>query len=781
MKKILTLILFGFMVTSCSNPKTEEEEVKVKSDFDSIGFIGEIANGNGIGFNRISEDQFTLETKGLETNYSISNGKVTEIVVNGVDAFENHSSQVKGAFNPEGRKSQISCRYTYDDGGSLVFAETNGQIFEKKSNLLVDEKITELCINNKADLIISEKANVFNKTFANGEILNVEKISDVKTKINIAEKKAISLDLDLSGNVIKEFDGVVQKNFTYDDYGNIKTVKTNDFSYELDSSEENSVVDIKLGNDVSKEVFSCDDNEKKYKYDDDSYSYSSDDYGKIINLNDLVLEYKNNLRENEYEQTHVDFVYLNNEELFRYSYDNLGNMVSESDKNENTTYAYYAFGQIIGWQNEHYSSMYSYDLRGNILEENENGKNNVFSYGDEDALLEYNDIPLNYDESYNLIKFGEEKFSYERGNVLTKYESPKLTINYDYDSNNVRKSAIVNGVEHNYYYLENKLISEDDGVNKVKYLYDSEDQAVGFWFKNQNFFYVRDAKQCIRYIIDGQGNVLVEYSYNPWGEIIGINDYSDLEISNVNRILYKGYYYDFETGLYYLISRYYSPKLHRFITRDNLERLSLSGSSDMNINLFAYANNNPIMKVDPMGYEAIVICGIVVSELFAILVGIVLIVSVSILTYYLIKGIVDSGIPQKIADALNQVKSKITKVLQEFGSASKKAVATWLLVWWKWWDNTYRGQYEVHHIIAQSAAAHIEPRRWLNGYGYSVNSEPNLARIKKILHKHLHTSAYYASVYAALYPFRQNKSAQFFGVLGSIKAGLLAFSNALPS
>ena len=81
MKKILTLILFGFMVTSCSNPKTEEEEVKVKSDFDSIGFIGEIANGNGIGFNRISEDQFTLETKGLETNYSISNGKVTEIVV----------------------------------------------------------------------------------------------------------------------------------------------------------------------------------------------------------------------------------------------------------------------------------------------------------------------------------------------------------------------------------------------------------------------------------------------------------------------------------------------------------------------------------------------------------------------------------------------------------------------------------------------------------------------------------------------------------------------------
>ena len=39
-------------------------------------------------------------------------------------------------------------------------------------------------------------------------------------------------------------------------------------------------------------------------------------------------------------------------------------------------------------------------------------------------------------------------------------------------------------------------------------------------------------------------------------------------IANVNPYRYRGYYYDIETGLYYLQSRYYDPETGRFINAD---------------------------------------------------------------------------------------------------------------------------------------------------------------------------------------------------------------------
>jgi len=87
----------------------------------------------------------------------------------------------------------------------------------------------------------------------------------------------------------------------------------------------------------------------------------------------------------------------------------------------------------------------------------------------------------------------------------------------------------------------------------------------------------------------------------------------------------------------------------------------------------------------------------------------------------------------------------------------------------------------VHHIIAQSSQPHNEPKIWLKRYGAEINDSRNLVKIKKILHKHLHTTLYYTSVRAALYPFREGKPVEFFGVLGIIKLGLTIFSESLPS
>ncbi|MDP4120587.1 MAG: RHS repeat-associated core domain-containing protein [Bacillota bacterium] len=69
-------------------------------------------------------------------------------------------------------------------------------------------------------------------------------------------------------------------------------------------------------------------------------------------------------------------------------------------------------------------------------------------------------------------------------------------------------------------------------------------------------------------------------------------------IGNLNPFRYRGYYYDTESGLYYLQSRYYDPITNRFVNADGLIQTG-QGLGDKN--MFAYCGNNPIMNADPTG------------------------------------------------------------------------------------------------------------------------------------------------------------------------------------
>ena len=69
-------------------------------------------------------------------------------------------------------------------------------------------------------------------------------------------------------------------------------------------------------------------------------------------------------------------------------------------------------------------------------------------------------------------------------------------------------------------------------------------------------------------------------------------------IANVNPLRYRGYYFDKETGIYYLHTRYYDPKVGRFINADGYVTTDsgLSGA-----NMFTYCKNNPVMMTNPYG------------------------------------------------------------------------------------------------------------------------------------------------------------------------------------
>ncbi len=95
-------------------------------------------------------------------------------------------------------------------------------------------------------------------------------------------------------------------------------------------------------------------------------------------------------------------------------------------------------------------------------------------------------------------------------------------------------------------------------------------------------------------IEDPDGNVLASYSYDAWGKAYK----SSGSMRNINPLRFRGYYYDTETGFYYLQSRYYDPVVSRFINADSY---ASTGQGFLGYNMFAYCGNNPVSRVDADG------------------------------------------------------------------------------------------------------------------------------------------------------------------------------------
>ena len=93
------------------------------------------------------------------------------------------------------------------------------------------------------------------------------------------------------------------------------------------------------------------------------------------------------------------------------------------------------------------------------------------------------------------------------------------------------------------------------------------------------------------------GTVYGEYSYDAWGNCTIVTDESGIATPNPFR--YRGYYFDEETGLYYLQTRYYDPEVGRFISRDSIEYAD--PETICGLNLYAYCGNNPVMFADLLG------------------------------------------------------------------------------------------------------------------------------------------------------------------------------------
>ena len=107
---------------------------------------------------------------------------------------------------------------------------------------------------------------------------------------------------------------------------------------------------------------------------------------------------------------------------------------------------------------------------------------------------------------------------------------------------------------------------------------------------------------------------MVSYEYDSLGNVTAIE--GDQDLGKKKPLRYCRYYWDEETGLYYLASRYYDPEVGRFISADTIEVLKIQENFD-DLNLYSYCNNNSVNYKDPNGNLAIE-AGYVVLAVFVV-------------------------------------------------------------------------------------------------------------------------------------------------------------------
>ena len=137
----------------------------------------------------------------------------------------------------------------------------------------------------------------------------------------------------------------------------------------------------------------------------------------------------------------------------------------------------------------------------------------------------------------------------------------------------------------------------------MEFIYDGNGLC-GVKCNNENYLYRKNAQGDITHILDSTGMVVAKYVYDAWGNH-AIVDASGNDLASgvgvLNPFRYRSYYYDEETDLYYLQTRYYDPELGRFLSQDDVSYLAPDNINGLN--LYAYCGNNPVMNVDPTGTE----------------------------------------------------------------------------------------------------------------------------------------------------------------------------------
>lgn len=464
------------------------------------------------------------------------------------------------------------------------------------------------------------------------------------TSISQNGTKNFTWNYDSTGNMYSHEDLVNNQRFlyTYDSTGRLvrqnvlnnskKSIYESEYGYDLNNNISKLVLSTGGVSTTEKFDYGKDNLASKYTYPSGktaTYSYDS-----ILRRNRTVINtttpidhqyvYWMSDRGNNSRTTKIGWEHIS-EYIYGYTYDANGNIteISRRHKTAETAYtkqqqfAYDELNQLVRADGlvKNCTEVYTYDNGGNILSvttypltwgslDGVTATKTVnYGYDDtnwRDKLTSYDGQAITYDEIGNPLSYRGYTLTWQNGRQLATLNGNGVTANYTYDVDGLRTSKTVNGVKHEYYYVGSRLQYEKFGTNELRFFYDSYGDPAGVRYKNggttTDYYFVCNWRGDVIRIYDGAGTVVANYNYDAWGNVISVTDANgaaitdSTHIANVNPLRYRGYYYDFESGLYYLRSRYYDPEIGRFINGDVV--IAIDDDCLISSNIFAYCLNN---------------------------------------------------------------------------------------------------------------------------------------------------------------------------------------------
>ena len=243
----------------------------------------------------------------------------------------------------------------------------------------------------------------------------------------------------------------------------------------------------------------------------------------------------------------------------------------------------------------------------------------------EDILYEGQTRTSDLPSSCNPVTYYNGKdyaFTWTKGRQLASATVDGKQVSYTYDMSGVRSGKQVyttsnqRTTTYTYTTLSGKVMRQqwetrnsDDTVyqamQSLEFVYDDGNQPFAMIYNDGStttlYYYVLNAQGDVIALLNSAGSLVASYNYGAWGNysVHGADGKKTTDatfIGHINPLRYRGYYYDRETRLYYLQSRYYDFANCRFINADGLFTDGFIGA-----NLFAYCVNNPVNMSDPSG------------------------------------------------------------------------------------------------------------------------------------------------------------------------------------
>ncbi|KZD36810.1 wall-associated protein [Bacillus cereus] len=529
-------------------------------------------------------------------------------------------------------KNGTSVGYLYDHNGNTTEKSVmfGGKTQTHKYEYDVDNKNTVYidALNRRIEHTYDENANKIKTKMPNGSIL--ESVYDTADRV-VGEKRngkdSFTFERDQNGQVTKVKDHVngVERTKTYDkadratsatdsrggkvdwtyhDKANSKTEKlkeqivtqggyTNKVSYDYNTLDQN----IRMTDGSQTYRFDYDDQGNVRTYTAGNGSGSTFNYDHANKIKDLVVGTSNSILLSE-----------------RYEYDQSGNRtkIKHEGAGGNVTETNFVYDPINQLLNEALpngtSKSYTYDGFGNrtsvkVVENGKETKSIAATFNDGNQLVKFGNESLTYDANGNRTSDGKYKYTWNEDDqivAITKQGESNAFATYKYDDDNRRIEKNVGGTVTRYFYDGDSInpLYETDGSGKVlrQYVYSTSGTRLAMKSQGQTVYYHYNPRGDVVAMTDQNREVVATYEYDAWGNVLK----SDTKgIAADNPFGYAGYMYDKEIGMYYLIARYYNPEHGVFLSVD-----PDPGDEDdpVTMNGYTYADNNPVMKVDPDGH-----------------------------------------------------------------------------------------------------------------------------------------------------------------------------------